>query len=170
MYKRQGKNFAGVTTVLIDGIKAKIISVTDSLINFVAPSNSDGPATLELKSSIARAELVDALIYTNGNVKSGVKWIYKYVQAHTLLSTNAKRDLRNGLIMNTGTISITCVGYQSYSYNTAKDKATAIGRAKQACDFLKGINPKLSVKNVIARTNLTGPASRKLAVQYRTSN
>ena len=165
-----GKNFAGVTTVLIDGIKAKIISVTDSLINFVAPSNSDGPATLELKSSIARAELVDALIYTNGNVKSGVKWIYKYVQAHTLLSTNAKRDLRNGLIMNTGTISITCVGYQSYSYNTAKDKATAIGRAKQACDFLKGINPKLSVKNVIARTNLTGPASRKLAVQYRTSN
>jgi surface protein len=164
-----GKNFAGVTTVLVDGIKAKIISVTSGLIKFVAPRNTNGPATLELKSSIASAELVDALIYTNGNVKSGVQWVYKYVQSKTLLSTKAKQDLRNGLNINTGTVAITCVGYQSYSYNTAKDKATAIGRAKQACNYLKSINPKLSVKTVIARTNLTGPASRKLAVQYRTS-
>ena len=164
-----GKNFAGITTVLIDGIKAKIISVTSGLIKFVAPRNTNGPATLQLKSPIASAELVDALIYTNGNVKSGVKWVYNYVQAKTLLSAKAKQDLRLGLSMNTGTVAITCVGYQSYSYNTPKDAATAIGRAKQACSYLKTINRKLRVKTVIARTNLVGPASRKLAVQYRTS-
>lgn len=164
-----GKNLADVTTVLIDGIKAKIVSVTDSKIRFVAPANSNGPATLELKSPVASAQLIDALIYTNGVVRSGVAWVYKYVQAHTLLSTKAKSDLRAGLNKYKGTVSITCVGYQSYSYNTPKDAATAIGRAQQACSYLKKINPKLKTKTAIARTSLVGPASRKLAVQFRTT-
>ena len=164
-----GKNFTGVSTVLIDGVKARIISVADGILKFVAPSNSNGPATLTIKSPVASAEVVDAFVYVNGSIKPSVRWVLGFIQANTTLNNAAKAKLRSGLATNQATVAVTCVGYQSYSYNTAKDKATAIGRAKKACDYLKGINPKLSVKTVIARTNLTGPASRKLAVQYRSS-
>lgn len=162
-----GKNLAQVTTLLIDGIKAKLISVADGLIRFEAPRNADGPATLTLKSPTASAEIVDAFVYTKGVVKAKVAWVLGFVQANTTIKAADKAKLRSALQMNTGVVAVTCVGYQSYAYNTPKDAQTAIGRAKQACSYLKSINPKLSIKTVIARTNLTGTPSRKLAVQFR---
>lgn len=162
-----GKNFTGVTTVLVGGIKAKIISVKDALIKFIAPRNSDGPATLTVKSSSASAEVIDAFVYTNGIAKAKVIWVLGFIQTHTAIKAADKAKLRSALQMTTGTVAVTCVGYQSYSYNTPRDAQTAIGRAKQACNYLKGINPKLSVKTFIARTNLRGTPSRKLAVQFR---
>jgi uncharacterized repeat protein (TIGR02543 family) len=164
-----GKNLGAVTTILIDGIKAKIISVADGLIKFTAPRNTDGPATLTLKSPTASAEVVDAFTYSKGIAKVKGAWVLGFVQANTTIKAADKAKLRTALQKNTGTVAVTCVGYQSYSYNTPKDAQTAIGRAKQACNYLKSVNPKLTVKSVIARTTLAGTPSRKLAVQFKTS-
>jgi uncharacterized repeat protein (TIGR02543 family) len=164
-----GKNLGAVTTILVDGIKAKIISVTDGVIKFTAPRNTDGPATLTLKSPTASAEVVDAFTYAQGIAKVKVAWVLGFVQTNTTIKAADKAKLRSALMKNTGTVAVTCVGYQSYAYNTAKDAQTAMGRAKQACNYLKSVNPKLTVKSVIARTNLTGTPSRKLAVQFNTS-
>lgn len=164
-----GKNLGAVTTILIDGIKAKIISVADGLIKFTAPRNTDGPATLTLKSPTASAEVVDAFTYSMGIAKVKVAWVLGFVQANTTIKAADKTRLRSALLKSTGTVAVTCVGYQSYSYNTAKDAQTAMGRAKQACNYLKSVNPKLTVKSVIARTTLAGTPSRKLAVQFKTS-
>lgn len=162
-----GNNFKDVTTILVGGVKARVIQVSDTVIKFVAPGNLKGNASLEIKSPVASAMVKDAFTYYNGVAKASVRWILGYVQAHTTLKAADKAKLKTGLKAHPEAIAVTCVGYQSYAYNTPKDAQTAIGRAKQACDYLKSINPKLSVKTVIARTNLTGTPSRKLAVQFR---
>ena len=160
-----GKNFKDVTTILVGDVKARVIQVSDTVIKFVAPGNLKGKASLEIKSPVATVK--DAFSYYKGVAKASVRWILGYVQANTTLKASDRLKLKRGLEANPAAIAVTCVGYQSYAYNTPLDALTAIGRAKQACAYLKSLNPKLTVKSVIARTNLTGTPSRKLAVQFR---
>lgn len=162
-----GKNLAGVTVVLVDDKKAKIISVSEDTLKFEVPANSNGPATLKFSSPKASFEMVDALTYLNGTAKVSVSWVLGYVQANTTLSSKAKLQLKAALRAHPTTVAITCIGYQSYSYDTAFDAKVALGRAKLACNYLKTLNRKLVIKTAVARTNLTGTPSRKLAVQFR---
>jgi hypothetical protein len=162
-----GKNLAAVTSVLVAGKKARIISVSATSLIFEVPANSNGPATLKLSSPKASLELIDALTYLNGKAKVSVSWILGYVQANSTLTGQAKLMLKAALKAHPATVAITCVGYQSLSYNTPFDAKVAMARANQACNYLKSLNRKLVTRSLVARTNLTGTPSRKLAVQFR---
>jgi uncharacterized repeat protein (TIGR02543 family) len=165
--KIRGRNFTGVSTITVGDVKARILSVSDTVIRFVAPQGVKGSAHLKLQGPTQSSEVRDAFVYFNGRAKPAVRWVLGYVQRYTLLSSEAKAKLRKALINNPETVAVTCIGYQSWYYDTPRDYATVIGRANQACSYLKKLNPELQTRSVIARTNLTGTPSRKLSVQFR---
>jgi hypothetical protein len=161
------KNMEKLTEVLVNGVKAKIISASKTQVKIQMPKHVLGPVTIHFASPNGTLDLVDAVTYVNGVVKANQVTIKNFVQESANLSAAAKKSLRSVLEANPGATSVTCVGYQSWSYDRPVDAATALQRAKVACGYLKSLKKSLVVKSSIARTTLEGPASRKLEVIFK---
>ena len=161
------KNMDKLTEVLVSGIKAKIISASKTQVKIQMPKHAVGPVTIHFVSPNGTLDLVDAVVYVNGTVKASKVTIKNFIQENATLSATAKKSLRAALAANPSVTSVTCVGYQSWSYDRPLDAFTAIQRAKAACGYLKSIKKSLVVKSSIARTTLEGPASRKLEVIFK---
>lgn len=161
------KNMEKLTEVLVSGIKAKIISASKTQVKIQMPKHALGPVTIHFVSPNGTLDLVDAVVYVNGVVKANQVTIKNFVQESATLSAAAKKSLRSVLEANPASTSVTCVGYQSWSYDRPVDAATALQRAKVACGYLKSLKKSLVVKHSIARTTLEGPASRKLEVIFK---
>lgn len=161
------KNMEKLTEVLVSGIKAKIISASKTQVKIQMPKHALGHVTLHFVSPNGTLDLVDAVVYVNGVVKASQVTIKNFIQENATLSVAAKKSLRTALEANPGVTSVTCVGYQSWSYDRPLDAFTALQRAKVACGYLKSLKKSLVVKTSIARTTLEGPASRKLEVIFK---
>jgi hypothetical protein len=161
------KNMEGLTEVLVGGVRAKIVLANKTQVKIQMPKHIVGPVTIHFVSPGGTLDLVDAISYVTGTMKSSKVTIKNFIQENSTLSAAAKKSLRQALTSNPTVKSVTCVGYQSWSYDRPLDAATAIQRAKVACAYLKSIKKSLVVKSIIARTTLVGVQSRKLEVIFK---
>lgn len=159
------RNMDDVTSVTVNGKKAKILSVVDGEIKLQIPpgtkgdakvvfSGASGNVTMEQVISFVAPKPVD--VVASAAMPQGV-WT---------IATPAVQALRKTLLANPDTVLINCVGYQSLAYNTALDALVAKQRAKTACQYLASQAPGISVKTSVVRTKLVGAASRKLKVTF----
>ncbi|MEY4424331.1 MAG: hypothetical protein RLZZ258_1434, partial [Actinomycetota bacterium] len=161
------RNMDSVTQVLVDGVEAKIVAIDSNEMQILMPPHKEGSATLVFMSPAAKLTFQDAITYSAGKVSILFTTISKYIEGKSSLSAKTKTLLSTLIKKHPTAVSVTCIGYQSLSYNRPIDAKVAKQRAVEACNYLKSKNPKLVTKTAVARTKLTGVASRKLEIQLR---
>lgn len=160
------ENMEGVTEVLVNGIPAKIINRSAAGVEVVMPKHPNGKVTITFVGPNGRLEVPEALTYVGGAVKKITTTFKNYIQEVSVMSAKTKASLKSFVTSRPGLVSVTCVGYQSWSYDTPLDAQVAKDRARTACAFVKSLHPKLKTVIKVARTTLVGPPSRRLVVQF----
>jgi uncharacterized repeat protein (TIGR02543 family) len=160
------KNMDDISTVTVNGKKAKILGVVDGEIRLQIPAGIKGDAKVVFSGptgNISMEQVVSFVAPKPVDVVASAAM----PQGVWTIATPAVQALRKTLLANPDTVLIKCVGYQSLAYNTPLDALVARQRAKTACQYLASQAPGVSIKTSVLRTKLTGPASRKLKVTFK---
>jgi hypothetical protein len=159
------KNMQDITEVLVDGKGVKIVSISATEMQVLMPAHKDGVVAMTFIGPKGKLVFENAVTYQGGKAALLVTTIKNYIEGNSVLSKSTKLKLNNLTKQYPKTVSATCVGYQSNSYNRMIDAKVAKQRALNACNYLKSKNPKLITKILVARTPLVGVASRKLEIR-----
>ena len=160
-------NMEKVSEVLVSGDKAKILFANKTTVRLQMPKHAPGPVTIRFIGPNGSLDLIDAVTYVKGRPTVSKVTIRNFIQENATLSSAAKKSLRQTLASNPGVTSVTCIGYQSWTYDRPIDAMTAVQRARAACTYLKSLKKSLVVNSLISRTSLEGVASRKLEVIFK---
>ncbi|MEY4293429.1 MAG: hypothetical protein RIR29_79 [Actinomycetota bacterium] len=163
----KARNMDDVTQVLVDGKPVKILSIGNGEIQVQMPAHADGIVAMTFTGPKGTVVFQNAVTYQSGVAKLLLTTIGNYIEGNSTLSKSTQLKLTALIKSHPNAVSVTCIGYQSVKYTRAIDAKVAKQRAVNACNFLKAKNPKLTIKSVVARTPLVGPASRKLEIQLR---
>lgn len=159
------KNLEDISSVTVNGKKAKILGVVDGEIKLQMPAGTKGDAKVVFSGPTGNITLEKVITFVAPKPVDVVASA-AMPQGVWTIATPAVQALRKTLLANPDTVLINCVGYQSVAYNTAFDALVAKQRARTACQYLASQAPGVSIKTSVVRTKLTGPASRKLKVTF----
>jgi hypothetical protein len=159
------RNMEDISSVTVNGKKAKILGVVDGEIKLQMPTGTKGEAKVVFSGPTGNITMEKVITFVAPKPVDVVASA-AMPQGIWTIATPAVQALRKTLLANPDTVLINCVGYQSLAYNTPLDALVARQRAKTACQYLASQAPGVSVKTSVIRTKLTGPASRKLKVTF----
>ena len=154
-----------ISSVTVNGKKAKILGVVDGEIKLQMPVGTKGEAKLVFSGPTGNVTMEKVITFVAPKPVDVVASA-AMPQGIWTIATPAVQALRKTLLANPDTVLINCVGYQSLAYNTPLDALVAKQRAKTACAYLASQAPGVTVKTSVVRTKLTGAASRKLKVTF----
>ncbi len=160
-----------LTDVFLDGVKVKILAMGPNQVKLLMPKHAPGPVVINFIGPNGSLDFIAVRYVPARNQNAmGKVTIRNFIQENATLSAQARSSLKAAISNSSAVVAVTCIGYQSWSYDRPIDAQTALKRAQAACGYLKSLNRNLAVQSLVARTTLIGPASRKLQVLFKESN
>lgn len=166
-----GTGFAGVTSVTVNGVSAKVIKSTDtSIIVSIPASTTQGLVDLVVTTGKGTATAASALAYVATPIalpqpvvsvkvtKSAT--LKPYSAKVVVLSAAQKKEIKTFVAANLKLTSIKCVATTAGVKKSASELKQAIARAKAACAYAKTINGKLQTSVLGVQGKATGRVSK----------
>jgi hypothetical protein len=152
-----------VTEVYVDGKKVDILSQSATGISFKMPFTAKGPVQVRLVGAglehIHILNLAGAI--QNETVVPG------FGSNSTKLTKAMKNEIKAFVELNAGLTTVTCKGYTS-APATRQDLRLAKQRGQETCDYIKTLNPELTVKVLAgSHTNTPGQKVRRVRLEMQ---
>jgi hypothetical protein len=160
------RNFAGVTSVTLEGKPVKIVSNSEDHITLELPAHEAGSVDLIFKSKIGTLVFQDAVTFI-APPRADAKQTFSRYRTN-FVATNAKMiaSIRSIILAKEAPKVMVCVGLVPVKY-TANDVKLAKIRAANVCAVGAKLDGNLAVRSTTGITKLTGPAARAVKVTYK---
>jgi hypothetical protein len=160
------RNFAGVTSVTLEGKPVKIVSNSEDHITLELPAHEPGAVDLIFKSKIGTLVFQDAVTFIAPPRADVLQTFSRY--RTNFVATNAKMvaSIKALVLAKEAPKAMVCVGLVPVKY-TANDVKLAKIRAANVCAVGAKLDGNLAVRSTTGITKLTGPAARAVKVTYK---
>jgi hypothetical protein len=160
------RNFAGITSALLDGKPVKIVSNSEDHITLELPEHEAGKVDLTFKSKLGILVFQDAVTFV-APPRADAKQTFSRYRTN-FVATNAKmvESIRAIVLAQEKPKAMVCVGLVPVKY-TANDVKLAKLRAANVCAVGAKLDGDLAVRSTTGITKLTGPAARAVKVTYK---
>jgi hypothetical protein len=162
-----GTGFTGVTSVLVNGVAATVISATDTtLIISVPASNQVGLVDVAVTTPKGTATEASALAYVakQATISSKSKVLTGFTGSTTKLSSKQKSEIKAFVKANASLPKLVCsastVGVKK---STAETKA-ALSRARAACSYAASLSANIFVASKGSQGKTTGSVKKLVAL------
>jgi hypothetical protein len=159
--KVSGPELKKITEVYVGQTKVKISRVSDSELSFKLPKSVAGSVTLRLVGAgIDHIHILNI----DGSVRNETV-VPGFASNSTKLTRTMKKEIKAFVESNAGLTSVTCKGFTS-APATREDLRLARERGQATCDYIKKLNPELTVKVLAgAHTNKPGKQVRRVRLE-----
>jgi hypothetical protein len=155
------RNFAGVTSALLDGKPVKIVSNSEDHITLELPAHEAGSVSLVFKSKLGTLVFQDAITFVAPPRADVRQTFSRYLAGSVASNSRMAASIKAVVVAKQAPKAMVCVGLVPAKY-TANDVKLAKLRAVGA-----KLDGKLAVRATTGITKLTGPAARAVVVTYK---
>jgi hypothetical protein len=160
------RNFAGITSVLLDGKPVKIVSNSEDHITLQLPAHEAGSVSLTFKSKLGTLVFQDAVTFI-APPRADVRQTYsRYLVGSAATNSKMAASIKSVITAKQAPKAMVCVGLVPAKY-TANDVKLAKLRAANVCALGGKLDGQLAVRATTGVTKLTGPAARAVIVTYK---
>jgi predicted outer membrane repeat protein len=158
--KITGANLTKVTEVYVGGVKVTLTKQKDASFTFKAPAGLTGLVDIRFVGVGYQYVMTGALNFSSTSVVGDkAKTVVPGFAANsTKLTRPMKKAIRAFVKANPDLTTVTCKGFTS-APATARDLRLARDRGKVTCDFIKKLNPDLTVE-VLAGSHTDTPGQQ----------
>ena len=159
--KVSGVELKKVTEVYLGQTKVKISRASDSEIRFKLPKSVTGAVTIRFVGpGIEHIHVLNI----DGSVRNEAV-VPGFASNSTKLTRTMKKEIEAFIESNAGLTTVTCKGFTS-APATRQDLRLARERGQATCDYIKKLNPELTVKVLAgAHTNTPGKQVRRVRLE-----
>jgi predicted outer membrane repeat protein len=159
--KVSGVELKKVTEVYVGQTKVKISRASDSEISFKLPKSVTGAVTIRFVGpGIEHIHVLNI----DGSVRNEAV-VPGFASNSTKLTRTMKKEIKAFVESNAGLTTVTCKGFTS-APATRQDLRLARERGQATCDYIKKLNPELTVKVLAgAHTNTPGKQVRRVRLE-----
>jgi predicted outer membrane repeat protein len=159
--KVSGVELKKVTEVYVGQTKVKISRTSDSEISFKLPKSVTGAVTIRFVGpGIEHIHVLNI----DGSVRNKAV-VPGFASNSTKLTRTMKKEIKAFVESNAGLTTVTCKGFTS-APATRQDLRLARERGQATCDYIKKLNPELTVKVLAgAHTNTPGKQVRRVRLE-----
>jgi hypothetical protein len=164
--KASGLKLKLVNEVYVNGVKVKILKQRPRSITFTTPRGLTGVVDVRFVSAKGEYTAVRALNFGSSAVvgANAQTVVGGFAANSTRLSVKMKREIRAFLRANPELDTAVCTGFTSLPA-TVRDAALSKARGQVTCDFVKKLNPDLTVKVMQGRhTERLGSQIRRVRI------
>ncbi len=160
------RNFAGITSALLDGKPLKIVSNSEDHITLELPAHEAGSLSLVFKSKLGTLVFQDAVTFV-APPRADVRQTYsRYLIGSVATNSKMAASIKAVVVAKQAPKAMVCVGLVPAKYN-ANDVKLAKLRAANVCALGAKLDGKLAVRATTGITKLTGSAARAVIVTYK---
>jgi hypothetical protein len=159
------RNFAGVTSALLDGKPLKIVSNSEDQITVELPEHAAGSVDLTFKSRIGMLVYQDAITFVAPPRAAVSQTFSRYGLKAVAVNARAVASIRAVVNATEAPKAMVCVGLVSTQHSLAEVKL-ARARAAALCAVGAKLDGNLVVRATTGITKQTGAAARTVQVTF----
>jgi hypothetical protein len=158
-----GTGFTGVTGVLVNGVAATVLSVTDTTLVISVPAATQvGLVDLAVTTPKGTVTEASALAYVakQSSISSKKRTLTGFAGKITKLSTKQKAEIKAFVRANPTLPKLTCSASTLGVKRSATEAKAAVARAKSACSYAASVAKNVFTSSNGAQGKTTGKVSK----------
>jgi hypothetical protein len=161
--KVSGLELKKVTEIYVGEVKVKVIKSSDGELSFKLPKSVKGAVKIRFVG--AGYEHIH-ILNINGSIRNEAV-VPGFGSNSTKLTKAMKKEIKAFVEANAGLTTVTCKGFTS-APATRQDLRLARERGQVTCDYIKTLNPELTVKVLAgSHTNTLGKQVRRVRLEMQ---
>ena len=158
-----GTGFTGVTSVLVNGAAATVLSATDTTLIISVPASTQvGLVDLAVTTPKGTVTEASALAYVakQASISSKKKTLTGFSGSATKLSTKQKAEIKAFVKANPTMPKLTCAATTVGVKKSSTEAKAALARAKAACSYAASVSKNVFTSSNGAQGKTTGKVSK----------